>query len=153
LELYVRNTVLWRLDSPHLAKLLSPRDQGGDQVDMLVLDVNEKQHRVDDLVDDYANGLLDRAQFARAKLGAEAALQAAQARLQDSLSKSCSLPINVGERLADAWERNNLDWRRQLLGLVIERVIVHPSDAHMKNSERYHGFRFRPADVEIRWRV
>jgi hypothetical protein len=68
LELFIRNAVLFRLDTEELAKLLSPGDQVGDQVvDVLVLNVNEKQRRVDDLVDDYANGLLDRAQFVRAQ--------------------------------------------------------------------------------------
>jgi site-specific DNA recombinase len=82
IEIMVEQAVVYILDTPELAKLLGPGDQDGDIVGDVVAQVEAKRRKLDELVDDYAADLLDRAQFARAKQTAEAALRVAEAALK-----------------------------------------------------------------------
>jgi hypothetical protein len=45
--------------------------------------------------------------------------------------------------------------RRELVSLLIERVDIKPSPgaAHIRECDKWNGWRFRPEDVEIIWLV
>jgi hypothetical protein len=54
-----------------------------------------------------------------------------------------------------AWdEAESMEWRRQLLELVIEQVVVHPAiKKPWYVAADGTRFRFDPSQVDINWRV
>lgn len=67
--------------------------------------------RLDALVDDYATGLLSKAQFSRAKTTAEASLAQVEQQLRNAQSK-LSVQVPVGQSLREAWASQPDSWRR-----------------------------------------
>lgn len=72
-ELLVSEAVLHRLDSPEMAAALAP---SGEDVSGLLERCNTQKARLDDLITDYATGLLSREQLAQAKSIVEEAIEA-----------------------------------------------------------------------------
>lgn len=58
--------------------------------------------------------------------------------------------IEAGQTVKDAWDKEGIEWRSNLIGLLVEKVIVHPG---YPGRSRWRGFVFDPTKVEIRWRV
>jgi hypothetical protein len=56
-------------------------------------------------------------------------------------------------KVREAWDSSDLEWRRRIVGLLIERVVIKPSDiTGMTKAQRFMGtWVFKPEDVEIRW--
>jgi len=133
---------------------VTERDSGDRVLTALVKDRDAKKQRLDALVDDYASGLLTRSQLVSAKDTAEGSLTAAEHKLEAlTRSRAGAKMTPVGRSVRDARDKGDLAWRRQLVALLIERVVIQPSPsaAHMRNDERWNGWRFKPEDVEIRW--
>ena len=73
----------------------------------------------------------------------------------------------VDTSLREAWKTADVHWRRQLIGLVVDKVILHPGrpggrrfpdperdEWEAELAERLdRQWRFDPAAVEIRWKV
>ena len=157
----VTEAVLDVLDSPRMAEVLGAATADGEMA-TLVETYRGHKLRLDDLVTDYASGLLDRQQLARAKRIVEAAMETTRRRLDKLASSRALAAVPVGRSLREAWAAADLDWRRQLLALVVERVVLHPTgpggrpwpEPGSELAERIEGrWRFDPAAVEIRWRV
>jgi hypothetical protein len=152
LEHFITEAVLYRLDSPTLGKLLkedSPRD---DRLkELLALRAQQKQ-RLDEIMDDYGSNTLNRAEMTRAKASANAGLEKIDAEINGlNHHRTASGLIPVGQSIRDAWDQSESEeWRRQILGLVIERIIVHPGIS----KPYYMGkWRFDPKLIEVIWRV
>jgi len=156
LDNWIKEAVLYRLDTPQLAKLL----RGGDaehvnkMTDLLNI---RTQHvnRIDMLVDDYATRLLTRAQFARAKQTAEAELRRIEHEIsQHSHAATAGGLISAGQSVREFWETCESDEsRRSLLSLLIEKITVMPGRSKpfmMVNGQR---MRFDPSLIQIAWRA
>lgn len=64
--------------------------------------------------------------------------------------------LPAGESLRTWLGCADLSQQRQVLSLLIDRVVVHPTPgaAQMRNAERFMGrWRFKLEHVVIRWRV
>lgn len=150
LDHYVTSLVFERLDSPYLAKLLS-NGQDDTQLSELLTQRQTQKVRLDGLTDDYATGLLDKAQFARAKQTAEAELSRLDTDIA-ALTAHTSVRLDVGETLASAWETRPLSWKQQLLGLVIKQIKIMPTRKatgwYVAGDKR---FRFNPSSVVVEW--
>lgn len=152
LDHYIREVVLYRLDTPALGKLLSAK-QDDDKLKYL-LDQREAQAlRLESLVDDYATGLLSKPQFIKAKGSAEAELKRWDQRIEEITKQSFSLNMPVGQTLREAWDNNPDSWRRQLIELVIDRIVLMPT----KDSIPFYDLdgkraRFDPTRVNIYWK-
>ncbi len=152
LDHYVRELILYRLDTPALAKLLNTHSDD-DKLRHLLTMRDTQAQRVDALIDDYATGLLSKPQFIKAKTSAEAELQRWDKRIEELTKDSISLTMPIGKTLRQAWDSNPDSWKRKLIDLVIERIEVLPSsdslpfyDVDGKRS------RFDPERVRIHWR-
>jgi site-specific DNA recombinase len=148
-EELVSEQVLDRLSGPALAAALEAAT-GEDQVQRELLAVlRADQERLDELVDAFADGTLNRAGFVRAKSRVEGRMEATRRRLARLASSKtlASLP-NGGSALRAAWEAHDdhagLSWRRALIGAVAERVVLHPCVPGRN--------RFDPSRVEVVWR-
>ena len=155
LEHFITEAVLYRLDSPELGKLLVAKDQDADKLNYLLGQRQYMAARLDELVLDYASGLLSRDQLAKAKPVTEAQLKALDGQLEALRRQSLNIDVPVGQTLHEAWTNAGSDeWRRKLLSLVVERVIIHPARKYPKYwiGDKLFKFSTDPQHVEIRWR-
>jgi site-specific DNA recombinase len=147
IEMLVSEAVLYRLESEDLAALLAPKTP---EIKPLLERYQLLQQRLQDFVKDYATGLLDRQQLALAKGEVEDEIARIQAELTAAQPCQALSMIEAGQTVKDAWEQEGLEWRRNLISLLVEKVVVHPG---YPGRSRWRGFVFDPSKVEIVWRV
>jgi site-specific DNA recombinase len=165
LEALVSEAVLEVLDSPQMAEVLGAATQDQEMVELVDAWQGHKL-KLEDLVADYASGLLNREQLAQAKEIVEAAMERTKARMDKLASSRALASVPPGQSFREAWAwaeaNDDLDWRRQLVSLVVERVIVHPGhpgahrwpdddDPLVKRLGRQ--WHFDPTKIEIRWKL
>jgi hypothetical protein len=161
LEALVSEAVLDVLDSPQMAEVLGAATQDQEMAELVDAWQGHKL-KLDDLVADYASGLLNREQLAQAKEIVEAAMERTKARMDKLASGRALASVPLGRSLREVWASADLDWRRQLITLVVNKVIVYPGHpgAHRwpedddplakRLGRQWH---FDPTKVEIRWKV
>lgn len=156
LEHLIKEAVLYRLASRPLLELLN-RKTDDSALKALIDEATEQRQRLSELVDDYATGLLDRGQFAKAKHVAETRYEALQ---REIASKTASTTITMDKLATDArawWERASLDEQRDLLDLLIKRVVLLPWPKSGFKLSLYEvdgiKYRFNPDYVSIDWLV
>ena len=155
LEHWVAECLIYRLDSLELSELLASTFQkNGDFRKLLEMrDVLTK--RITGFVDDYARGLLTRLELARAKQTAEAELARIEQEIRRlSASEAVTALVPAGQTVRQGWEAGeSMEWKRSLLQLVINRIVVNPGRAkpfYLVNGKR---MRFSPDLVDIVWRA
>ncbi len=161
IEALVSEAVLDVLDSPRMAELIGEAAQDSEVAELLAGREAQKL-KLGDLIDDYASGLLSREELARAKGVVEAAMDRNRARLDKLQSGRALAAVPVGQSIRQAWAAADLEWRRALVELLVERVIVHPgrpgghrwpadgSELLKRVGRQWH---FDPNKVEIHWKV
>lgn len=147
IEMLVGEAVLYRLESEDLATLLVPKTL---DIRPLLEHYQLLQQRSIDLVQDYASGLLNRHELAQAKNTVEAEIDKLQAELAAVQSRQVFSVLEAGQAVKDVWEKEGMEWRRNLISLLVEKVIVQPG---YPGRSRWRGFVFDPSKIEIRWRV
>ena len=151
---FIREAIIWRLDTPDLVPFLDSGVQDGDQDELTKLtEARAEQHRrKDGLVKDYATGLLTRDELAQAKLDAQAALDQLDAQIVElGRSSHVSGLVSPGQTIQDAWMANGLDWRRHLIQLLIRDIEVMPSLLKPPYWTDGKLFRFDANAVRINW--
>ena len=150
-ELLVSEAVLHRLDSPEMAAALAPSSP---DVSNLLERYSTQKARLNDLITDYATGLLSREQLAQAKSIVEEAIEATRAEMARLERGRAVAAVPAGQTIREAWEAASLDWRRELVGLLVERVTLHPGrTGACRWSYGGQTWQFDPRKVEITWRV
>lgn len=154
LDWYVRESVFSRLVPEQVADLLRNDEPSDNKLKKLLDRRAAQQLRLDDLVDDYASGLLDRAELARAKSKAIAELSHINGELglpEDR--KRRTEVLTAGEPLRRAWETNeSIGWRRALIGRSIERIEIFPGIGKPFVNVDGITMRFDKDRVKILWR-
>ncbi|MFC5664824.1 hypothetical protein ACFP3U_17760 [Kitasatospora misakiensis] len=112
-----------------------------------------KKQKVDVLIAEYygenPDGL-SREQFVLAKASAEASLQACDRTVEKLSTKHSMVTVPAGTALREAWARTpDLGWRRQIVGLALDKVIVHPGGGKYC----YKRWIFDSSKIEITWKV
>jgi DNA invertase Pin-like site-specific DNA recombinase len=122
LEDLVREAVFAALDGPTLTKL---RQVAPEPDDGLAAEVSTLEERRRDLADAYARGTLSVASFEAADRDIEGRLADVRGRMaaQSAESFVAALPSNA-DALSAWWDKADLDRRKQLLGLLLERVDI-----------------------------
>lgn len=152
LDDWVTRNVMFRLDTEALQRLLEGSG-GQDDISELVQQRTALQARLDSLVDDYVLGTLTKAQVARGTEKAKAELRRIDNEIEALAAQATALPLTAGESLEAAWQHADDGWRRQLLSLVVEKVVVNrgiTKPYYIVDGKRY---RFDPSLIEIVWRV
>jgi site-specific DNA recombinase len=160
LEAYVRDAVIAALDSPELLVALEAvrEDAADDAVDGLLNRLRATETQLEDLGRDYADGLVIREAFFAAQTRLSDRLEITRRQLTRAARRRALFTVPEGGAAAiraewDAWgdERSEaarlagLERRRALLGLVLDRVILHPCVRGRRE--------FDPSRVELLWRV
>jgi hypothetical protein len=154
LDHFIREAVIFRLDSPELATMLGQNQDEDHELTKLMEARALQQQRKDRLVKDYATGLLTPDEFAQAKFEAQAALQTIDGQIAArGRSTHVSGLVSVGETVRAACMKNGNDWRRNLIQLLITDITVMPS--LLKPPYWVDGtlMRFDTAAIRINWKV
>lgn len=152
----VRQSVLYRLETPELATALHKQRSSAETLKELTKQQRELERRVNEIADDYyVNNLLNREQFERAKAQADASLDRINEQIAHEYSDGINTTIDLSGDLEKAWSDGDLEWRRNLLSLLIEKIYVAPRPkvegyVYPKFMDKY---RFDPELITIVWRV
>lgn len=138
----VEEVVIARLSQPDAAQLFAGDDT---EATRAAEEAAELRARLDQLVDDYADGILDRAGMARATARIRPQLEAAEARTRAASTAATDLLDGLtGPEVADRWARLPVARRRAVVAMLLT-VEIHPVG---------HGSRtFDPDSVGLSWRT
>jgi DNA invertase Pin-like site-specific DNA recombinase len=102
-------------------------------------------------IDHYRLRVISRPAFLAAHEALAADLAAVQRKLDRASTYRHVKDIPVGEVAQQEWDAHadDLAWRRELVGMLIDRVIVRPNRHRVVPFDRHFGARFDPDDVEI----
>jgi site-specific DNA recombinase len=102
-------------------------------------------------IDHYRLRVIGRPAFLAAHDALEADLAAVQRKLDRATTYRHVKEIPVGEIAQQEWDAHaeDLPWRRELIGMLIEKVIVKPSRLPLVPYSPHFGARFDPDSVEI----
>ena len=145
LEAMVRDAVLERLDSAEmLAAIEAHNRQTVEAVDLDALHADEQA--LEQLARDYyTDRLIGRAEYLAARDGLEQRIEDARKRVaRTNGSGKVGELAGFGAQLRAAWDGEELDWRRQVVGTIVDRVVVAPG--------RRGPNRFDASRVTIQWR-
>ena len=152
LELLIQKAVLARLNSPAVLDAIATRKSSDTAVSELLLQRDNQSARVDQLLTDYATGVLSADQFRQAKQIAEQKLGELNQELSRLTMHTELAGVDLSVDLETAWAANSLSWRRNLVELLVERVDVLPYPEGYPR-KYWEGFKFAPELVRVRWRV
>lgn len=153
LEHFVKEAVLYRLDTPALGELLSAA-QDDSEVKALLEKLSALKERRKLLSEDYGKGELDKSAYSLAWQANEKALQDIHERLSDAQASITALDIDPGKTLRQAYDNGESDeWRRRLLSLIIERIDLLPGRDNPPYFIDGIRYRFEPERVAITWKA
>ncbi|MGH2358353.1 MAG: recombinase family protein [Candidatus Limnocylindria bacterium] len=142
LEAHVRDVVLDYLDSPALAAALDAHERKAETLDLDALRADEAA--LEELSRDYyTERIVSRAEYLSARDELERRIKAARVKLART-NGTGPLRALLGADLRDAWEHEELLWRREVLGAVVDRIIIGPA-VPGRNA-------FDPVRASIEWR-
>ncbi|MFG2377591.1 recombinase family protein [Streptomyces sp. NPDC048504] len=153
MEDFISEAVLFRLDSPEFAAIFAENEEDSAKLKAALDTQQLKKQKLDELIDGYYGDNpddLSRDQFMRAKASGEVALKNAEREVEKYSTKRAVVGIPIGQTIREAWEHNtDIGWRRKIVGLLIDKVIVHPGGG----KPRYKQWRFDIEMIEIQWKV
>jgi site-specific DNA recombinase len=154
LNWYIRESVFDHIDPEEVAVLLRYDEPSDDKLKQLLDQRAAQQFRLDGLVDDYASGLLNRAELSRTKAKAQVELSRINGEIEllDVRRQRTEL-LTVRESLRQAWEANeSIVWRGALIDMVVERIDVFPGVGKPFVNVDGVTMRFDKDRVKIIWR-
>lgn len=149
LDAFVTEAVLERFDSPEVARALVPKKDEGRAQELSQQLAGYKAHR-QQLVSEYGRGEHTKADYKRMLAAADGAIKTAQAELSKLHASKVAGTIPSDGLLHEVWEISTLDWRRNVIRLLVDKVVVHPG---LPGLRRWNGQRFNPDHVAIEWRA
>ncbi len=150
IDLLVSEAVMRRLDSPDFANVLG-LEANTDELQALLNEREAWKTKKTDLVADYAARLLDRNELAQAKLIVEDNLERVNKRLSGLRTGFSLGRIPVDKSLRDVWQDADLDFKRDLIKLLIKQVVVLPGRSQRQWKFNGQSFRFDPSLIRIEW--
>jgi uncharacterized coiled-coil protein SlyX len=154
-DFLVSEAVLYRLDSPELARLING---GTDEQKKAKLAEMLDQHRQQTETIQMLNSMVGAGEMTAKNY--RQAMQTAEAKLEAIDQEIATLNghlaarrlLHAGPRVREVWEASNIEWRRRVLALLVEKVVIQPSNTTgMTKAQRWHGWVFKPQDVEVVW--
>jgi site-specific DNA recombinase len=152
-EHFIRETVLELLDNPDFAEVVGTDAGDKDRIAELRQQAIDIKDRRDQLLDDYTDGLLTRDELKHT----QDRLSARKADIDIELDKLQRAQFNVtlsaGETLRDAWLDRPLGWRRQLIDLLINSIVVGKSSRKPFYFIDGRRTRFDQDRITINWKA
>jgi hypothetical protein len=143
----VVEAVFGALDSPDFAKARrSTSKQTGTEERDLVAKLEQDRAARQQLTQDHYDGVLDRADFLATKKRLDDRIESNERRLAQLQERSVmtALPGNIAA-LRQAWSERGLDWRREVISVVIDKIVIAPGRPGTNT--------FDPSRVGLVWRA
>jgi site-specific DNA recombinase len=149
LEAFVTAAVFERFDSPEVARALAPKeDEDRAQVWSQQL-AGHKAHR-QRLVAEYGRGEHTKADYKIMLAAADDAIETAQTELGKLHARKVAGAIPASGLLDEVWQNSSIDWRRNVIRLIVDRIVIHP---RKPGPHTWNGHRFNPDSITIEWRA
>jgi site-specific DNA recombinase len=152
IELLVSEAVLRRLDSSDFIRALGAQANDGE----LKAKIDERQHKEDhkrELLDDRARGILNRAEYEYARHIVEDEIEAINRQLATMHSGRTLSRIPLDGSLRQVWEEADLDFKRDLIKLLVKKIVILPGRTQRLCTIKEQTFRFDPSLMQIIWEV
>jgi DNA invertase Pin-like site-specific DNA recombinase len=151
IEMFVAEQVLYRFDSPQVARALAPADNEARMAEV-VQELAALQLRREQLAAEYAAGEHEKDDYRVMVNVVKQQLAAAEATKKQLLSaKAKSLAVPTDGGLREVWQQASIAWRASVIKLVVDKVVIHPGRTGGKRWPDANGWRFDPDLVEIAW--
>jgi site-specific DNA recombinase len=149
---FIGELVLYRLDSEELAKILAARSSD-EKLEEMMEDRSGLMKRRQMLLNDYADGTLTKLDLKHTLARVDSRLAALNKEIDTKTIVKFKPALKAGESLREAWESRPDGWKRQLIELLIEKIVIHKSS--MKPFYKFDGkrTRFDAERVEVHWKV
>jgi site-specific DNA recombinase len=152
IELLVSEAVLRRLDSPDFIRALGAQANDGE----LKAKIDERQHKEDhkrELLEDRARGILNRSDYEYAKHIVEDEIEAINRQLATMQSGRTLARIPLDGSLRQVWEEADIDFKRDLIKLLVKKIVILPGRTQRLCKINDQTFRFDPSLMRIAWEV
>jgi hypothetical protein len=127
IEALITEMVLEVIDSPDLVTAISakPAEAGNDLAEGIAAD----EAALDQLATDYyADRVIERSEYFAARDALTRRLEANRQQLAKANGYSRLAELaGAGEKLRGAWSAGTLDWRRTLIGAVLDHAVIEPA--------------------------
>jgi len=157
LEDFVLSCLFFRLDTPDLGKLLDTSPESGEVLKKLLAERSLQEMRIKDILKDYARGDMDRDEMRFTKGEAREKLDQINQEIdQVNRSHQANALLPVDKTVKEAWfATDSLQWKRGIMDLVIDRIIIQPGGGKPYYDCQLSGgrFRFDPDRVDIKWKI
>lgn len=153
LEHFIRELIVYRLDTPELSALVHSDTQDG-LIHSLTSDVQRLTLRLTALLDDYTDGTLTKGEYVRARSRAQKALQRAEKALADQhRQEHVGGLVRAGESVRERWNQESNGWRRRIIGLLIDRIDVDPGSSKPFYEADGVRYRFDSTLIRVHWKA
>jgi DNA invertase Pin-like site-specific DNA recombinase len=128
LEELVKELLIVAVDDAALGEALRTRDE---QDDRLTETVRRDEERLEELSRDfYVDRLISKEEFLASRRELAARLEGNRARLaKRSGAGLLGRFLGEGETLRAAWDTGSLEWRRSIVGALLESIVIQPGSA------------------------
>lgn len=147
LEQLIVDAVMYRLDSPAVAKAMQHQAAGSGDDDDLRERVAADERSLEELARDfYTAKVITRGEFLAARKGLDERLRSARGELASRTRRTAADEfVGHPRKLRNRWESMSLERRRAVLGALIDRIVIAPTT---KGNNRFDADR-----VDVVWRV
>jgi site-specific DNA recombinase len=155
-EELIRLAIITALDSPETAKAL--REQRGNaEFATLLAEYNQLKEQLRRIAGYLRRGTFDEVTYLEEKAQIEDDMERVRKGLELHSSGRVFASIPPGESIAKAWSEaesaEDLDWRRLLVSLLIQKIIIHRGHPGTRPWSTEKGtWNFDPSKVEIVWK-
>lgn len=154
LDHLVTEAVLYRLDSPEMQAALMQAESRAAEIEPLRAQEARHRDRLEALLDDYTDGTITKPEYVRAKQRVVDALQGVELELGAIYSsEQAQALLSPSVTIREAWEVSPVSWRRKLLGLIVEKIVVNRSHKRTPYVIEGKTYKFDPDAVRIVWKV
>lgn len=147
LDEFVSECVLARFDSPEIAAALTPERETG-KADELVAELDRLNIRRRQLAAQHALREIEDYDIMRATIMAE--IQRVEGELGKMQHADVRVLMPKDQPLRRAWDKAAMEWRRDIIKLVVDNIKVLPGHP---GSKTWNGHRFDADLVQISWKV
>jgi hypothetical protein len=144
----VTEAVIAALDSRAFAGALRTRSRPEADHSADLAQLRDDEAALEQLARDHCiERIISRAEYLAARSGLEERIASTRGRLaRRSTTRFLADLLSGGEAVRAAWEAHQVDWRRRLVAVVLEAVIIGPETMRGRHT-------LDPSRVQLIWRV
>jgi site-specific DNA recombinase len=152
IDILVTDAVLYRLDSPEFLAALGTQSNEAELQELL----NRRQAKIakrDSLYSDYLADVISRELWLRGQAELEDMIELINRQLASLQSGRSLARVPLDGTLREVWAGADLDFKRDLIKLLIKKIVVLPGRTQKTIELNGQTFRFDPSLIEIVWEV